>query len=72
MKNLVNRILHTMVILSSIVCLGIFIPLMVSVFISIVTPATFIDCTTSVPFWIVTIIGWFAASAYVNDVVTEI
>jgi hypothetical protein len=72
MKNLVNRILHTMVILSSIVCLGIFIPLIVSVFIIILTPATFVDCTTSVPFWIVTIIGWFAASAYVNDVVTEI
>lgn len=72
MKNLVNRILHAIVILSSILCLGIFIPIIVSVFISILTPATFIDCTTSVPFWIVTIIGWFVATAYVNDIVTEL
>lgn len=72
MKNLVNRILQTMVILSSIICLGIFIPLIVSLFISMLTPATFIDCTTCVPFWIVTIIGWFVSAIYVNDVVTEL
>jgi hypothetical protein len=71
MKNLVNKILHTMVILFSIVCLGIFIPLIISILISILTPATFVDCTTSVPFWIVSIIGWFGASAYINDLITE-
>ena len=72
MKKLINQVLSTLVILTSIIVLGIFIPLIISVFISILTPATFVDCTTSVPFWIVTIIGWFAASAYVNEVVTEL
>jgi len=71
MKKLIDQVLSTLVILTSIIVLGIFIPLIVSVFISILTPATFVDCTTSVPFWLVTIIGWFGASAYINDLITE-
>jgi hypothetical protein len=71
MKKLINQVLSTLVILTSIIVLGVFIPLIISILISILTPATFVDCTTSIPFWIVTIIGWFGASAYINDLITE-
>ena len=71
MKNLITKLLHTLIILTSIIVLGIFIPLTVSVFISILTPATFTDCTTSIPFWLVTIICWAISAVYVNDVITN-
>lgn len=72
MKNLINKVFNTILILLSITILGIFIPLIVSFFISILTPATFADCTISIPFWLFTIIGWIISAAYVNDVITEL
>lgn len=72
MKNLINRVFNTILILLSIIILGIFIPITISFFISILTPATFADCTISPPFWIVTLIGWITAAVYINDAVSEV
>jgi tryptophan-rich sensory protein len=71
MKNLINKTFNTLLILLSISILGIFIPLIVSFFISILTPATFLDCSTTVPFWLFTVIGWIASAVYVNDIITD-
>ena len=71
MKKLINQVFYALICLTSIFILGIFIPVMISLFATLSTPATFVDCTTSVPFWIFTIIGWFVSAIYVNDILTE-
>ena len=70
MKNLIKTVFNSLLILISISILGISIPLIVSLFISILTPATFLDCSVSVPFWLFTVIGWIVSAVYVNDVLT--
>ena len=71
MKNLINKVFNTLLILLSISILGIFIPLIVSLFISILTPATFLECTTTIPFWLFTIFGWIIFTVYVNEIITD-
>jgi hypothetical protein len=71
MKNLIKTVFNSLLILISISILGISIPLIVSLFISILTPATFLDCSVSVPFWLFTVIGWITSAVYVNDIITD-
>jgi hypothetical protein len=71
MKNLIKTVFNSLLILISISILGISIPLIVSLFISILTPATFLDCSVSVPFWLFTVIGWIISTVYVNEIITD-
>lgn len=71
MKHLINKVFYAILILLSITILGISVPIMVSLLLTLLTPASFEQCTTSVPFWLITIIGWFISAFYVNDLITE-
>ncbi len=71
MKNLIKTVFNSLLILISISILGISIPLIVSFFISILTPATFLECSVSVPFWLFTVIGWVISTVYVNEIITD-
>ena len=52
--------------------LGIYVPFLIASIVAGASEATIgYIISNSVPFWIGTIIGWFVAAIYVNDIVTE-
>lgn len=71
MKTFIKKILYTLIILFSVFLLGIFIPLLISLFIFVFTEFSIVKCISSVPFWIFTILGWIISSFYVNGIVKE-
>ena len=66
MKNLISKILTAITILIGIFMLGITPAILVTSFIAIFTNATYEDCITTAPFWIITFLGWLCAAIYVN------
>jgi len=72
MKTFIINILFTFVIITSVLVLGIFIPLIISLFLSIISESvSFEGCVISVPFWFFTLIGCLTSSFYVNDLLKE-
>lgn len=71
MKNLIEKLAYTMLVLLSVFILGIFFPLLTSIFVASTTKTTFSECIEFVPFWVVSFIGWFIAIFYVNEKITE-
>lgn len=71
MKTIVNKTLEALIILSCIIILALFVPLIISLILIISTDVTFINCVTSTPLILLTIAGILIASIYVNDVVTR-
>lgn len=68
MKKLLNQVVIALVAMLSVIILGLFIPMLVSLFVIACTETTLSDAVTCVPFWIFTILGWILGSFYVNDV----
>jgi flagellar biosynthesis protein FliQ len=71
MKNLIEKLAYTMLVLLSVFILGIFFPLLISVFVASTTEITFSECIKFVPFWVICFLGWFIAIFYVNEKITE-
>lgn len=71
MKTLSIKILNAFLILLSIFLLGIFIPMISSIFITITTETTLSECIESLPFWIITFMGWIVAGTYINEELTK-
>jgi flagellar biosynthesis protein FliQ len=71
MKNLIQKLAYTMLVLLSVFILGIFFPLLISVFVASTTKITFSECIEFVPFWVICFLGWFIAIFYVNEKITE-
>lgn len=71
MKNFIKKIAYSLLVLSSIFVLGIFFPLMVSIFVSIFTEITFSQCVSSVIFWVIVFIGWVISMSFINEKVKE-
>ena len=68
MKTFIDKILLTVIILLSVFTLGILLPIIISLFISITTVITFEECVLTGVFWIITLLGWGCASIYINDI----
>ena len=72
MKKLLNKVLEAAVVLLSILFLGSLVPFVIAFFVAISTKYTLADCTICNPiFWLVSLFGWFVASFYVMEVLTE-
>jgi hypothetical protein len=71
MINLINKFIEALLVLLSIFVLGIFIPLLISIIVTLTTNATVVDCITFPAFWIISFIGWIIATVYINDVVNK-
>jgi hypothetical protein len=68
MKNLINKSLEAILILLIVFILGLFVPMLITTLVVIFTKTTYCEVfTTSVVFWIFTIIGWVIAAIFVND-----
>ena len=71
MKNLLNKTAIAILILLCIIVLGLVVPITLTIVLKIITPISWIDCTTSVPFWICTVIGWLVSAIYINEVIKD-
>lgn len=71
MKKLLEQVGTAIIALTSIIVLGLLVPMLVSTFIVLTTSYTLEMCTTAVIFWIFTIIFWCIAGIYVNDAITN-
>lgn len=72
MKHLLKKLFFALVVLLSIFILGIFVPMIISIFISIVTDATLTDCIQTVPFVLFSIIGFICSAIYINEQVKDL
>ena len=72
MKNLLTKFTFAILVLLTTIILGLFVPVIFSLFISITTPATFTECVQTAPFWLFTLIALITSGVYINDVVKEI
>ncbi len=66
MKHLLKKLFFALVVLLSIFILGIFVPMIISIFISIVTNATLQDCIQTVPFILFCVIGNIISACYIS------
>jgi len=58
--------------LLSILFLGSLVPFVIAFFVAISTKYTLADCTICNPvFWLISLVGWIAASHYVMEVLIE-
>lgn len=62
MKKLLTIAMYCISYMLIIVFLGMFIPLLISTFISLFTTTTFEQCITCTPFWFFCVIGWMFVS----------
>ena len=69
MKHLITKVSEAILILISGVILGLILPLFFSLIISILTSFKFIEVTSSVPFWVFSIIGIVSAYVYINSII---
>lgn len=67
MKHLLKKLFFALVVLLSIFILGMFVPIIISIFITITTDATLQDCIQTVPFILFSVIGVIIAGCYVNE-----
>ncbi len=67
-KNLIKEVLLAVIVLISGVILGFTIPTTISFIIAILTEFTFIECTSSVIFWVFSLIGTAGGYCYINHV----
>ncbi len=72
MKNLLTKFAFAILLLLTSIILGLFVPVIFSLFISITTLATFSQCVQTFPFWAFAIVGLFTSICYINEVVKEI
>lgn len=72
MKNLLTKFAFAILVLLTSIILGLFVPVIFSLLISITTLATFTECVQTFPFWVFTIIGLFTSFCYINEVIKEI
>ena len=66
MKKLLQTTVNAMIVLLSVFLLGIFLPLLVSIFLMSMGVLSGQECVSSNPFWYFSIIGWIFAALYVN------
>jgi len=72
MEKIIYKTGEGALIILCILFLGNLVPTVISMSIAICSEETFSHIiTTSVPYWIGTIIGWVVAGIYINDAVTE-
>lgn len=72
MEKILFKTGEAVVVLLSILFLGNLIPTTVSMCIAICTKETFEGIiTSSVVYWLFTIIGWIVAAIYINDEITK-
>jgi hypothetical protein len=71
MKTLISKTFNAIVIIICTFILGISVPMIVSILLLLLTPATFADCTNSVPFWLFTVIGTIISGVYVNNILED-
>ena len=71
MKNIINHFAIAVTAVSSIILLGLLIPMLLSIFVIMTTKVTITECVQYPPFWIVAVIGWICAAIYINDIVTR-
>jgi hypothetical protein len=72
MKHLLKKLLFALVVLLSIFILGIFVPMIISLFITMVTEATLTDCVKTAPFILFSIIGIICSAIYINEQVKDL
>jgi hypothetical protein len=70
-KHLITEMLLAITVLVSGIILGLTIPVTLSALISILTDFTFIQCTSSVGFWVFTILAIVGAFSYINHVMKD-
>jgi uncharacterized membrane protein YvlD (DUF360 family) len=71
MDTIVKKTVEAVLILLSIFLLGLFTPVITSVFITITTDIIFQECVQSLFFWLITVSGWIIAACYINEHVTK-
>jgi hypothetical protein len=69
MKHLIRKVSEAILILISGVILGLILPLFFSLIISILTSFKLIEVTSSVPFWVFSVIGIGLAYVYINSLI---
>jgi hypothetical protein len=67
MRNTLNSSLNLMITILCTLILGILPSFIISSFVVILTNATYNDCATSGPFWVLTLFGWLMAGIYLSD-----
>jgi len=67
MKHLLKKLLFALVILLSMFILGIFVPMIISLFITMVTESTLADCVKTAPFILFSITGNICSAIYINE-----
>jgi len=72
MKHLLKKLFFALVVLLSIFILGIFVPMIISIFISIITDATLTDCVQSAGFRGLTICCIIFSSIYIIHQVKDL
>ena len=71
MKTIIIKTLEGLLVLLSIFVLGIFVPLLISLFIIITTDTLLQECIQTAPFFLFTIIGWIVSSVYINEIINR-
>lgn len=73
MKNLINKSLEAILILLIVFILGLFVPMLITTLVVTFTKTTYNEVfTSSVVFWIFTVIGWVCSAIFVNDEMTRL
>jgi hypothetical protein len=72
MKQFLSKVLFTLIILSSVLILGLFIPIVISIFVSVFTDIAFSTCISSQIFWICSLLGCMFAIPYINQTFKEV
>lgn len=72
MKHLLKKLFFALVVLLSIFILGIFVPMIISIFISMLTDVTLQDCIQTVQFVLFSMVGTFWSSIYIIHQVKDL
>lgn len=64
MKKTFNFAANAAFVLLCIICVSFIFPVAFSIAVACLTPATLVDCTTSSPFWVVTVLSMLVTSIY--------
>jgi len=71
-NQLIKKTIEAFMILGIIFVMGLFVPMLISLFVVIFTSATFESIISEgVVFWLFTVIGWFLSAFFVNDALKE-
>ncbi len=70
-KHLVKEILSAIIVLISGIILGLTIPVTLSALIALLTDFSFIQCTSSILFWVFSILGTVGGYSYINHIMKD-